>query len=63
MKIGDIVKIVSCADSSIPALNLGKTGVIIKIGDGSSVEEMITVRFSSGWQDSYWPEELLSMPD
>lgn len=58
MKIGDLVKIVSCSDSSVPALNLGKIGIVTKLGDGSSVEEMITVRFVSGWQDSFWPEEL-----
>jgi hypothetical protein len=57
-KIGAVVKVVRSVDEGCPAERIGEIGTVVKTGDGSTLDNMVSVKFADGENDAYWPEEL-----
>jgi len=58
--IGDKVRVVAVVDYVGEYLRpyIGRIGVVRKTGDGTSIENMISVQFGHKQHDAFWPEEL-----
>jgi len=66
LKVGDRVKVVRDSDpvaNPIDPVYMGKIGMVTRSGDGTTVENMVSVKFPSGAHDAFWPEELELVED